>query len=151
MAKVKYDYTDVDENKSGYNGDEPTPGVYPARVTECTTGTSKSSSNPMITVVVEITKGEFKGWHGWIYLVQTEEAAWKTKEFTDAIGLTKPGKKKGTWDTEQAVGKKCRIKTKREMYEGEARGKVKSVLPAKDAADSDSGGKDDKGSDEEPF
>lgn len=150
MAKVKYDYTDVDESQRGYNGEEPVPGVYPAKVVEVTTGVSKSSNNPMITVVVEIVKGKYKGWRGWNYLVQTDEAAWKTKEFTDAIGLTKPGKKKGSWDTDDALGKKCQVKTKRETYEGEIRGKVKAILPAKSADDDGDGGSSSKG-DDEPF
>jgi hypothetical protein len=133
MTKIKYNYNDVDDSKSGYTGEEPTPGIYPAKVFSAEVKKAQSSGNQMIEVVLEITSGEYKGWRDWHRLVQTPESMWKTKEFTDAIGLSTPGKKSGSWDTEDAVGKKCRIKTKREMYEGEPRGRVKSVLKAKDA------------------
>lgn len=133
MVKVKYDYGNVDESTGSYDGDEPTPGIYDGVVHIVEVGKS-SNNNPMITVQVDITDGPFKGWRGWHYLVQTEESLWKTKEFTDALGITKPGRKAGTWDTDTAAGKKCRVKVKREMYEGEAKGKVKSILPVKGGA-----------------
>lgn len=146
MAKVKYDYTDVDESQVGYDGEDPKPGIYQAKVSTAEMGQSKAG-NPMVTVTIDITQGEYKGWRGWHYLVMTEESAWKVKEFTDAVGLTKPGKKKGTWDTDDAVGKPCRIKVRREMYEGEAQAKIRSVLAPKGDADEDD---EPEGADEEP-
>lgn len=145
MAKVKYDYDGVEEGAGTYDGDDPKPGIYPAKVASAELGKSKAG-NPMVTVTIDIVKGEYKGWKGWHYLVLTPESAWKEKEFTDALGLTKPGKKKGTWDTDDAVGKECRVKIKREMYEGEPQGKIKSVLsPKKDSDDDEDDDEPDTG------
>ncbi len=153
MAKVRYDYDGVEEQERDfepYDGEEPRPGIYPGKVIKVTEAKS-SNDNPMLNALCTITEGPYKGWINTIYLVQTPESIWKTKEFTDALGLTKPGKKKGVWDTDDAAGKPCRLRIKNEMYEGERRGKIRNVLGPKDAkADEEEPDADEPAEDTEP-
>lgn len=107
MAKVKYDVSDVEP---GQDFDTPVPrGTYKCKIVDVTEGTS-SNNNDMLTVEYEIVSGEHKGRHLWDYIVLTKEAAWKMRNFVDALGK----QAKGTLDTNAVIGEVVLIKVKHE-------------------------------------
>lgn len=128
MAKVKYDVRGVESG--GRNFKAPPPGVYTAKVHEVIERKS-SAGNPMLEVIYEISKGDYKGSRVWDYIVLAEEFGWKLRGFLEATGQVKPGNKRseaGTLDTDKIAGTTVLIRTKNEMYEGEPKAKLSSVM-----------------------
>lgn len=111
MAKVKYDVSDVEPGQD-IDFDTPIPkGLYKCKVSDITSGTSQSSGNPMLTVEYEVVqRGDWKGRKLWDYIVLTDEAAWKLRQFTDALGK----RAKGTLDTDALVGEMVLVRVKHE-------------------------------------
>lgn len=128
MAKIKYDVTDVESNEMDFDTPIPT-GLYRAKVDEITEGTSQSSGNPMLTVVIRITKGDWKDRLLWDYIVLNDASAWKMKQLVKALGL----KEKGSFDPQAQVGTALMVRVKHETDEEYGtRSKVGALLPIPD-------------------
>lgn len=115
MSKISYDVTDV--QSGGQDFDVPIPrGVYRVKIDSIDEGTSQSSGNPMLTVVLKLTRGEYKGRQLWDYIVLTESSAWKLRSFLEAVGhIGKNGAKaKGTFDPQDYVGRMLQVRVKHE-------------------------------------
>lgn len=143
MAKIKYNVSDVEARP---DFDQPIPrGVYRCKITDITSGESKSSGNPMLTVEYEVSeRGDHKGRKLWDYIVLNDASAWKLKQLTDALGLGS----KGTLDTDAAVGERVLVRVKHETDDRDpdnvvVRGRVGSVNPLPEVDD-------DEEEDEEP-
>lgn len=128
MTKLKYDVTDVE---AGQDYETPVPiGLYVARITDIEQRES-AAGNDMIAVIYEIASGEWKGRNLWDYVVLTDNAAWKLRQFLEAIGAVADGKKqKGTLELESLIGTLVQVRTKHQTdSEFGTRAKVGSVLP----------------------
>lgn len=138
--KIKYDVTGVD---AAGDFEQPKPGLYRAKIIEIN-GPRPSNANPdneLLEVIMEIKKGEFKGARLWTYPILNNDAvASRLREFTDAVGLTAPGKKakeKGAFDPDDLLGVELQVRVKGDTYEGEYKAKVGSLMPLPDDEDDD--------------
>lgn len=123
MATIKYDVSGIDV-KDG--GDFPLvpKGVYPVKVHEATAKESKAG-NDMIELVLEISRGEFKGAKLWYYAVYTgSETDFGFAAMVKAFKL----KGKGTINPDRLVGKPASVRVKHEMWEDEPRAKVAALM-----------------------
>ncbi len=122
--RIKYD---VQEVEGGGDFDTPVPiGVYPAKIDSLAEDTSKSSGNPMLVAIYKISNGDWKGRLLWDYIVLSDAAAWKLKQFVEAVGL----KNKGSLDTKKLVGTSVRVRVRHDSSEEfGTRAKVGAVLP----------------------
>ena len=163
MGKFKRDYGEVERREfEGYDGEAPTPGIYDAKLVSSKEHTS-SAGNEGTEWIFEITgkdgdESPFTGWRGYVY-TNDNSAAWKEVQILEAVKILAPGKDSVSTTHEKIVekAKPCRIKVSNETYEGERKGKIKTILPAKEAstkaksrkaADDDD---DDDDDDEDPF
>lgn len=132
--KLKRSFKDEEYKPGGgiYDGPEPTPGMHPVRLVSVEEHTS-SEGNEGMKWTLDITEGKFAGWRGYVY-TNDSTTLWKEQEMLVALGVIKPN---GSIDmTLEAIVKKakpCRARIKNEMYDGEARGKIGTLIPA-DAA-----------------
>lgn len=134
MAKVKFDVTGVE---AGSDFDTPIPpGLYPARLDEVTDGVSQSSGNKMLTLVLSIASGDFKGRKLWDYVVyESDASAWKLRSFLEAVGAVKDGKTTWAGDTDTLVGTMIQVRVKTEPSEEYGdRAKVGALLPLPNGA-----------------
>lgn len=155
MGKFKHDGSSVDTSKSGgYDGEQPKPGIYPAKLVTCEEHTANSGTEGTHWVF-ELTEdaGPYEGWRGHVY-TNDEGALWKQDQILVALGLQKPG---GSYEgTHEGIVKKAgpvRVKTNLETYEEEKRAKIRTVLAPEGgakAAKAEKAGKKKK-KDEEPF
>lgn len=134
MARIKYDVSEV-EPSGDQDFDTPVPkGLYLAKISEMEE-TESSNGNEMIALTLEIIQGEYKGRLLWDYIVLTDAAAWKLRQFVDAVGL----KGKGMIDTNTLTGTKLQVRVKHETSaEYGTRAKVGALLAVpedEDAAD----------------
>ena len=124
MTRIAYDVSDVE----GAGGEDPPPGIYEATIVAAEQRTEKADNSPANDIHVTFDLGG-----DWVrkhtYIGLGENAAWKLKEFTNALGM----KDKGTIDTTKLVGKKVRIKLNADTYDGEPRSKVGTILKLKPA------------------
>lgn len=141
MAKqrsIEVDFDDYDEDRAsaGYNGDEPRKGIYTGRLHSFKEHTS-SAGNDGLEWIFEITEGEFAGWRGWVYS-NMEAAKWKTQQIATAINAGSKKKVKlmpaeedgdGTASKTVSKAKKVRLVIRTEKYEGEPRGRIRTILP----------------------
>lgn len=143
---IEIDFDDYDEERAsaGYNGEEPKKGLYDGRLISFKEHTS-SSGNEGLEFIFEITKGEFKGWRGWVY-GNVESAKWKVQQIATAINA---GSKKtvkllpaaededGTASKTVKKAKPVRLVVRQETYEGEKRGRIRTILPMESDDDGD--------------
>jgi hypothetical protein len=110
MAKIKYNVKGVESK-----GDKPLPkpGVYRCKVISCVDATPDGKDR-RLEVVYEITHGENKGFKLYDYInLVSEEAAWKLRQFLEACGIVKDGKKEaGSFDPDDLVGTGLSIRTR---------------------------------------
>lgn len=155
MAKqkvIEIDFDDYDESKAsaGYNGDEPKKGIYDGKLVSFKEHTS-SSGNEGLEWIFEITEGDFAGWRGWVYS-NMDQAKWKTQQIATAInagskkkvklvpaGKDEDGRESKTVKKASAV----RLVVRTEKYEGEMRGRIRTILPADSDGDEGDGGDED--------
>lgn len=159
MPKVKYDLRDVEAAGEGF--DTPPPGLYRAKLVECNEKESKSSGNPMLECVYELTRGDFKGSKVWDYIVLGVEGfpERKLRQFLEAVGkITGKRNAKGTFDPDDFEDADVQLRLKNEEYEEEQRARVAAVLPLPeddedeeeiDDEDGDDGDEDEEGAGEE--
>jgi len=140
----------INLNLSGVSDLEAIPaGVYPARIFEVKSSTSKKD-NPVLNVVFIITEGEYAETRIFHNLTIIEQSMPFVKRFLRAF-FTKEELNVPTFelDTEALVGRDCRIRLIQEKYEGEWQNKVRSVVrPDAETDDFEELGGDD---DELPF
>jgi hypothetical protein len=124
MTRIAYDVSGVE----GTGGEDPPPGIYEAEIVGAEQRTEKADGSPANDIHVTFDLGgDWVRKHSYIGL--GESAAWKLKEFTNALGL----KDKGTIDTAKLEGKKVRVKLNPDTYDGEPRSKVGTILKLKPA------------------
>lgn len=153
MGKFKHDGSTVDTSKTGgYEGEQPKPGIYPAKLVTCEEHTPAGGGDDGTHWVFELTEeaGDYAGWRGHVY-TNSNGALWKQDQVLVALGLQEPG---GQFSgTHEGIVKKAgpvRVKTNMETYEEEKRAKIRTVLgPAEGQKATAKAGKKKKGS--EPF
>ena len=122
MTRIAYDVSDVE----GAGGEDPEPGIYEATIVAAEQRTERADGSPANDIHITFDLGgEYVRKHTYIGL--GEAAAWKLKEFTNALGM----KDKGTLDTAKLAGKKVRVKLNADTYDGEPRSKVGTILKLK--------------------
>jgi hypothetical protein len=137
MAKIKYNVKGVESK-----GDKPLPkpGVYRCKVVSCVDATP-SGKDRRLEVVYEITHGENKGFKLYDYInLVSEEAAWKLRQFLEACGVVKDGKKEaGSFDPDDLVGTGLSIRTRIQPADDRfsASAKPATLMPLDEDADSE--------------
>ena len=114
MTKIKYDVSDVD---SGQDFDTPIPiGLYLCRIEEIGDTPSQNTGEPMLTVVLTVAKGDWKGRKLWDYIVLNDNSKWKLRQFLEAVGhINKNGKgTAGELDPQDYVGDLVQVKVRHE-------------------------------------
>jgi hypothetical protein len=139
MTKIKFDLSGSDPEKArAGTGEPPKPGVYDAVVKEINPGFSKDEKSgqpdkerPRLEVIFSITDDRHKGFPMWLYLTFGESALWKYDQFLQAYGIVNDKKRKGEWDTNQVVGKPCKLRVRGGVgQDGQTyRPEVAAVLP----------------------
>ena len=135
VKKLNLDFTNVSE---GFK--TVAPGKYEAFVFDVTDKVS-SSGNTMFEVILKIAEGEYKGSQLWHYLVITEKALFRTRDFLMACGIEVP-KSSFNVDMNICIGKKVLVTVTNEEYQGKMKGKVDNIESAGEATIS--GGGDDE-------
>lgn len=107
-------------------------GVYEAKIFEVKQTKSKAG-NPMLNVVFSITAGEYAEQRIFHNLTLVEQSMPFVKRFLRAF-FTKEqlNVEEFTLDTEDMIGRDCRIRLAREKYEGDWQNKVKAVVRPED-------------------
>lgn len=156
MGKHEVDFDDYEERTGGYDGETPKKGLYTGTLIEF--GDHESSSgNEGLVWVFEISEGEYKGWRGWVYS-NLDSTKWKTQQVVKAINGG--SEEKVVLDTsEKGVAKilknasPVRLRIVNELYEGESKGRIKTVMPAETDEDAPETKKKKgkKGKDAEPW
>jgi hypothetical protein len=160
MAKNKWDVdtSDYDESKDlsagGYDGDEPKKGIYDGRLALLNEHTT-SGGDESLRWVFEITEEPYAGWRGYGY-TNMESTMWKTEQFTNAIQGNKKGKislkpgEEGDWEAGEKSptvkkAKPVRLRIGSELYEGEKKARLKTVLPMEGGGKKKKDDDDDEG------
>jgi hypothetical protein len=152
MVKLKVDLTDQDPNESlGGNFEQPKPGIYSAKVKECTPRFEDEDEKKVrdLEVVFEITDKRYKGSRIWDYVGFSEAAKWKLDQFMLAIGKASTKKRKFTFDPDDAVGTPVTVRVRAGSYNGEYRAKVAQILALDEDAAEDEDVLDDEELEEE--
>lgn len=148
MAIVKFDVSDSNPEDATRDFEQPTPGVYKAKVKEINPGFTAGDggkpdkNKPRLEVIYEITDDKFKGSRLWDYVSFSDASKWKLDQFLQAVGAADKKKRKGELNTDKVVNMPVRIRVKGEQRiqpgtsEVEYRAKVGGVFAAK-AEDSD--------------
>lgn len=145
MAKIKFDVSSEEFGSAKELAAQPKPGVYRAKVHEINSGYSKKKdgsgvdkNRPRLEVIYEITeKGAMSpdgenatGARIWDYVSFSDAAAWKLASFLEAFGVATKKKRKGTLDTDQIVGKECKVRVRAgKNQDGEYRGEIAGTFP----------------------
>lgn len=110
-------------------------GTYPVTIEQCEFKHSNTSGKPMWNLTLVITGGEFAGRKLWHIMSFSEKALPMSKgqllKFAPEI-VSKRFDPKKIAESGDLLGKKFRVKTKIEPYNGEDRTKIASVLAAAD-------------------
>lgn len=145
--KIKYDVSKSDAEKAvGGDFEQPKPGVYTAKVVSITDTHPKDQKTGrpdkkrhMLEIVYEVVDKKFKGSRVWDYIVDYTDpesaSIWKWDQFLQAFGYASKKKRKGTFDTDDVVGERCKIRIKGDSYDGEYRAKIGAVLAIGDDED----------------
>lgn len=120
-----FDDTEYREKSAGYDGPEPTPGLYKAKLTSVGQHTTTEDS---IVWTFDITEGKYAGWRGWVY-TNMSTAKFKTQDILVALGIMEPeGEINATFEEIMKKAQPLRIRVISEPYEDEKRAKVRSFL-----------------------
>lgn len=152
MGRFDRDFSDTEykEPTDGYTGEQPTPGIYPAKLVVCEEHSGGTGDAEKTHWVFEINDGDYEGWRGHTY-TDDEGALWKEQSILVALGLLQPNEVyKGTHDKIMKSAKSCRIRVRREKYEGESRAKIGTVLPPGDNVSTTKAKRKPKDDDDEP-
>lgn len=131
MPAVKFDVSGVETATFV----QPQPGFYQARVvagppSKPTIIAPSRAGNEMLTLVLQITEGEYEDSLLWHYVLLDGSADWKLKETLIALGLVTEGKKeKGELDSDKIIGTKLGVRVEAGSYNNEYQARVKSLHP----------------------
>lgn len=140
-------WADVDEQEGGDLEVIPR-GKYATTVDESEFSLSKEGQNPMITLRLEITDGDYSGRKLWYRVVLTKKTLGMVKHSLRVLGVKMPSKEMSwngakRWfeklaDSGDLIGQECAATVKIRTYEGEKRNEVRSIHSAGEAtADGD--------------
>ncbi len=122
MSTLRIDFSQVPEV-------EPLPtGIYPAVVTGIEVRDSKSGPDPYLNWTFDIAAPEFLGRKVWLITGLGVKALWKLRETLAALGETDL-EGPVNLDLEKYMGKRCQVIVSQEVYNGQTRNRVDSVLP----------------------
>lgn len=139
---ISRSYDDIDHSKETYKGEEPKPGLHPAKLVLVEQHTT---SEDAVHWKYEITSGPYKGWWGHVYTNSTS-TKWKEEQQLVACGLIKEGESVAlTFEEILKKAKPVRLRTVLEEYNDEHRAKIKTTL----AASTDTAATEDEEADEE--
>jgi len=125
-------------------------GDYRAKVVSIKQGTSKSSSNPMLTWEFVGTAGKLKGKKLKDYTTLTAESLWKLKGLLEALGFSVPSKRIDLAPMlKRAIGKELGLTLVDEEYENKMSSKIADYLTLDDLEDSDDEDDDESEDDED--
>jgi hypothetical protein len=130
VAKVKFNVKGVEKR----SGDlDPIPkGVYDAEIESCTVN-KPEGKDERIEVVYVITGPEQKGRKLFEYInLESEEGAWRVRQFLEAVGLVTDKKETGSFEPEKLVGTSVKVRVthqadKRAGHEGEISSRAGAV------------------------
>jgi len=106
-------------------------GVYPAVVVAVELRESKSGPDPYLNWTFELTSEAYLGRKVWLVTGLGSRALWKLKDTLEALGETGlTGEVE--LDPAKFIGKTCRVVVTQEVYNGQTRNRVDSVLPAEE-------------------
>lgn len=126
MAKVKFNVKGVESG--GGDRPLPKPGVYRCKITSCVVG-QPTGKDKRIEVVYTITDGDHKNFPIYDYInLESEAAAWKLRQFLEAVGLVSEKKESGDFDPEELVGTALSVKTKVQPETEQYAASVKATL-----------------------
>lgn len=118
-------------------------GIYNAEIDEVQFGNSKSSGAPMFTINYRITDGAYENRKLFQHVSFSPKALPGTKGTLlriDPTIFSGPFRPEKVAQSGQLLNKKVRLKITHEDYDGEARAKVRDVLPPEVAANAEGGG-----------
>jgi hypothetical protein len=146
-GKLNRDYSGEDyrEPGEGYNGEQPTKGLYTATLFEVKDHTS-GEGNESVRWGFRLVDGsenkhgdDVSGWPDFIYT--NENTAWKEQQMLVALGVIKPGGKVNlSYDGIVKKAKPCTVRVGTERYvpedggDPEWRGRMQAFLPLRDQA-----------------
>lgn len=141
MATVKFDVSGSDPEKAVAGiGNPPPPGVYLAKISEMNPGFSKGEdgkpdkTRPRVEVVFHVQEKPFMGWPMWYYLTFGKGfPEQKLDQFLQAVGVANKGKRKGSFDTDEQVGKLVKIQIVGRKDRTDYDPEVKNVMSAEGA------------------
>lgn len=124
------------EERAGYNGPEPKPGIYEAKLHSLEEHDSQNSETSLHWIFEITEDGEYAGWRGHAYTNLDEDSAlWKTQQYVKAIQGGSETPMNLDPSKHEAIVKKATpvlIRTKFEKYEGEDKARIRVVLPVED-------------------
>lgn len=137
--KRKFDMSKVESFK------RCSEGIHTAKIVEVQENTTQAGDD-MLTMVLEVIKGDSKGARVYDNFVLTDKALWKLKQLLQAIGMKCDGKI--VLDLDKLVGRVCDIA----VYHEEYNGKLKARIDEYTALQGSSGDEDevDEEEDDEP-
>lgn len=161
-GRLNRDYSDEEyrEPSEGYQGEQPTKGLYTCELVGVTDHTKKdddeASSTKWLFRLVEGSENkngdDVSGWMDSIYT--TENTLWREQQMLVALGVIKPkGKVNLTYEGIVKKAKQCTVRVGTERYipedggDPEWRGRMQAFLPLRDSAN---GPKTGRAKDEEP-
>jgi len=106
-------------------------GIYNAEIDTVEYGMSANSGNPMLTLQLAITEGDYQGRKLYTYWSFSQKALPFTKAAMQRIApelLTAKFDPQKVADEGQLLGKPCRVRVTIEDYQGEPRSRVAQVL-----------------------
>lgn len=106
-------------------------GEYLARVTKIITGVSPKKKTPQWTIYLEILEGEERGEIIQDRAYPTPAAMFTVTRFLNAVGVKTPPGSQITVDTDRLVGRKVRVVTVTEEYNGERSSRPTRYLAVK--------------------
>lgn len=128
------DYSDVERKEfkfERYEGEEPTKGLYPAKLVDVGQHTTTDDA---VYWVYQITSGKYAGWNGWVY-TNNSTIKWKQEQQLVALGLMEEGGSVAlTYEQILKKGGPVRIKLFMDDYDGDERAKIDRVIAASSTA-----------------
>ncbi len=113
-------------------------GIYPCVIAECTFEYSQNAGNPMWTVVMEVSDGEYAGRKLYSHMVFAGKGLPMTKRQLARIA---PELFEGAFNPEdqdvidKMLGKALNVKTRPRKWEGVMRDNVQDLFPASEEGD----------------
>lgn len=168
MPKVTFDVSGSDPDEATRAPEPPRPGIYKARLVECTPGFKKGDNGkpdktrPRLEVAYQIVahlpkdeppdeKHEAVG--AWVrdYLTFDESTQRRMDQFLQAFGLATKTKRKGEFDTDKLVAKKpfCKLRVRGDSYTPDGADEPVYSAKAGGVFKWDAAGGDDEGFEEE--